>query len=183
MDRIHSINSRSSESTRYKILTELIEMEFIGARPLLLDALINDTSPLIRHEAAFGLGKLGKKPDIEILIEAMLKDPHEMVRHEAAITLAEIGGEECIPALKQASLDNSAPVASSARFAIQNIYFKDCKIGCNFSIAKLWLPFEYVGQVICHIRTDQQGLFTLGCNGDSGCGRHASLAHATLSCI
>ena len=124
MERIRLIYVRGSESTKYKILTELIDIEFTGTRPLLLEVLMNDESPLLRHEAAFGLGIFKKESDREALIEAMLHDSHEMVRHEAAIALAEIGDEECLPALKKASQDESVAVSSSARYAIQNIYLE-----------------------------------------------------------
>lgn len=124
MERIRLIYIRGSESTKYKILTDLIDIEFTGARPLLLEVLMNDESPLLRHEAAFGLGIFRKVSDQEALIKSMLHDPHEMVRHEAAIALAEIGGEECLPALEKASQDESIAVASSARYAVQNINFK-----------------------------------------------------------
>lgn len=124
MERIRLIYMRGSESTKYKLLTELIEMEFVGARPLIIEVLESDYSPLLRHEAAFGLGIMGEQPDHEILIKAMLNDPHEMVRHEAAIALAEIGGEESLRALEEVTKDTSDAVAASARFALQNIYLK-----------------------------------------------------------
>lgn len=134
MELVRHVYLRGSESTKYKILTELIEMEFAGGRPLLLEVLINDESPLLRHEAAFGLGIFKNASDQEALIEVMLHDPHEMVRHEAAIALAEVGGEECLPALKKASKDKSNAVASSARYAIQNIYLE---IHCGSEMANV----------------------------------------------
>lgn len=113
--------SRGNDETRYKIVTELIEMEYAGARSLLVKALRDDPSPLIRHEAAFGLGILRHPGNVASLVEALLCDRNLMVRHEAAIALAELGDEGCIAALDEATRDPAPEVALSAKYAIQNV--------------------------------------------------------------
>lgn len=119
MAHLVSIFQYSSDATRYKIVSELIDLEYTGARPLLLDTLKNDKNPLIRHEAAFGLGILGNSSDCEALIDAMLNDSDPMVRHEAAIALAAIGGKESLLGLKTALQDSMSAVSASASYAIQ----------------------------------------------------------------
>ena len=54
LDRLKDIYKVSNEATRYKIISELIDMEFKEAISLFLDVLKNDPSGLVRHEAAFG---------------------------------------------------------------------------------------------------------------------------------
>ena len=121
MARIRSIYETADEECRYKIVTDLTAMKFSGVVPFLVDALCNDESALVRHEAAFGIGTLGSRRNCGPLIEALKNDESEMVRHEAAIALAEIGGVNSIPDLELATIDHDPAVASSARFAIQSI--------------------------------------------------------------
>ena len=121
MGRVRSIFNSAGELVRYKIVTDLTAMKFAGVVPFLTDVLRNDEIPLIRHEAAFGIGTLGSAKDSAPLIDALKYDRSNMVRHEAAIALAEIGGKDAIPVLEAATTDNDPNVASSARFAIQSI--------------------------------------------------------------
>lgn len=119
--RLEKIYERAGEVTRYKILTEMIDMECKEGIPLYLNILEKDKSALVRHEAAFGIGIIGNKSHCDALINSLVKDRSPMVRHEAAIALAEIGGEEHLKILLEATKDKSLEVSSSARFAIQNI--------------------------------------------------------------
>ena len=121
MSRLERIYRHGNEEVRYKILTELIELEYSGARSLLIEALRNDKSPLLRHEAAFGLGVLSNKSNVGVLRDAMLNDDNLMVRHEAAIALAEVGDETILAAIEQAAQDERPEVAASARYAADNI--------------------------------------------------------------
>ena len=121
MGRVRSIFNTANEEVRYKIVTDLTAMKFAGVVPFLTDVLRNDESPLIRHEAAFGIGTLGSARDSASLIDALKYDTSNMVRHEAAIALAEIGGKGAIPVLEVVTADSDPSIASSARFAIQSI--------------------------------------------------------------
>ena len=125
MAKLEEIYHRGSEEVRYKVLTNLIDIEYVGARALLRDALLSDRSALVRHEAAFGLGIIGKgTPDANTLVHAMLSDENFMVRHEAAIALSSVGGDNALGVLLRAAKDESPEVAGSARFAIQCICLK-----------------------------------------------------------
>jgi len=126
--RLEDIYKVSIEPTRYKIISELVDMEFKEAIPLLLDGLKNDPSGLVRHEAAFGIGIMGNKSHCEALIEVMLNDKNPMVRHEAAIALAELGSQEHIEILTKVCEDAHEDVIASAHFAIQNILIKKSPI-------------------------------------------------------
>ena len=121
MGRVRFIFNTANEEVRYKIVTDLTAMKFAGVVPFLIGVLHNDKSPLIRHEAAFGIGKLGSVRDSAPLIEALKNDRSNIVRHEAAIALAEIGSRDAILALEAATMDSDPTVAFSARFAVQSI--------------------------------------------------------------
>ena len=121
MGAVRSTFNSADELVRYKIVTDLTAMKFRGVVPFLTDVLRNDESPLIRHEAAFGIGTLGSARGSAPLIDALKYDRSNFVRHEAAIALAEIGSEDAIPVLEAATTDSDPAVASSARFAIQSI--------------------------------------------------------------
>ena len=121
MDRLKAIYDSATEIVRYKIVTDLPEMKSVSLVPFLVEVLRNDESVMIRHEAAFGIGALGRENDSAPLIESLENDSSNIVRHECAIALAEVGDIEAIPALEGASKDSDPNVASSARFAIQSI--------------------------------------------------------------
>ena len=125
MDHLVSVYQGAEEATRYKVVTDLIDLEFSGSRSFLASVLRNDESALVRHEAAFGLGVLGKPTDRVHLEYAALRDNDDMIRHEAVIALGAIGGVENIPALEIALKSESPTVASSARFSIQSIELRD----------------------------------------------------------
>lgn len=124
MDRIESFYREGSEEVRYEVLTRLVDMEYVGVRALLRQALQSDSSALVRHEAAFGLGIMGQPSDASLLAGIMLNDDNLMVRHEAAVALAEVGNESILGELESASRDKSPEVSASARFAIQSIYLR-----------------------------------------------------------
>lgn len=121
MEQIGFIFRGANNVVRYKIVTDLTELNYIGAAPFLIETLENDPIPLIRHEAAFGIGVLGKTRYAKPLARALLKDESAMVRHEAAVALAEIGSIDEVAVLQAATTDNDKAVALSAEFAIQSI--------------------------------------------------------------
>ena len=121
MDRLKAIYNAATEVIRYKIVTDLTEMKSATPVPFLIEVLCNDENAMIRHEAAFGIGTLGRENASGQLIDLLKHDPSNIVRHEVAIALAEIGGLDAIPALEEASKDNDSNVALSAQFAIQSI--------------------------------------------------------------
>ena len=122
--QLESIYHSTSDEVRYQIITQVIDLEYIGARRLLVHTLRNDANALLRHEAAFGLGVLGTPEHVEVLCEVLLKDPNPMVRHEAAIAIAEIGDLSALEPLQLAAEDKCPEVAASARYAIQKILLK-----------------------------------------------------------
>ena len=121
MERIGFIYRRADDVARYKIVTDLTELNYSRVVPFLIDVLENDPIPLVRHEAAFGIGVLGNARDAKTLARVLLSDESPTVRHESAIALAEIGGQGEIPALETAATDEDEGVALSAKFAIQSI--------------------------------------------------------------
>ncbi len=121
MENIDSIYRGADEIVRYKIVTDLTELNYASVVPFLIDVLENDPIPLIRHEAVFGIGVLGSTRHARPLARAIMSDESAMVRHEAAVALAEIGGLSELPALETAANNGDQAVALSAKFAIQSI--------------------------------------------------------------
>ena len=115
----------AADEVRYQALTELIGLEYVGARDLLVRAMRDDSNALNRHEAAFGLGVIGNRSHIGVLCTSMLTDSNPMVRHEAAIALGEIGDLSAIEPLIEATGDDSTEVAASAKYAMQKILLKE----------------------------------------------------------
>lgn len=121
MECVVSVYNGGDDVVRYKIVTDLSELSCPGVVAFLINVLESDPIPLLRHEAAYGIGALGNSRDAKPLARALLKDDSEMVRHEAAVALDEIGGMAELPALETASNEDDEAVALSAKFAIQSI--------------------------------------------------------------
>ncbi len=95
-----------------------------------------DENDLVRHEAAFSLGKMCLSSGISPLVDATLNDPSMFVRHEAAIALGVIGSKEAKNALEKVLNDPEKSVVESAVVALSNIQFME-KLSKNKKFAKL----------------------------------------------
>lgn len=110
------------ETNRFKITNALASSESNDlARRLIANILYYDSSPLVRHEAAFALGWIGDKTTEEILVHALLGDQSFLVRHEAAMALGELGFKSSLEALRKGLRDKTGEVAVSCKVAIQRI--------------------------------------------------------------
>jgi len=93
----------------------------------LLWVLANDRDPMVRHEAAAQLLKLGegradlvspmKSRIVEALTKAILQDPYMMARHESLEALAYIADEKSSAFLNETLRSQNIDVRASARFA------------------------------------------------------------------
>ena len=113
-----------AESTRYDIVNNLVEIANDLARQLLMNVLLDDPSPLVRHEAAFALGWVGNQTCAPVLRRALANDKSLLVRHEAAMALAEFGEKADIESLEKGLKDRSKEVAISCQVALQRIQQK-----------------------------------------------------------
>jgi len=84
----------------------------------LCEALLNDGSDVVRHEAAFLLGE--QKSGLHNLIEAA-GDRSILVRHEVALALANFPASEVLNQLLLMHEDAAKEVRSSADYAIQQL--------------------------------------------------------------
>lgn len=101
-------------------------LEHIGSEemvPPLCNVLVQDPSPLTRHEAAFTIGQLGYRSGVPALVDAMLHDESPIVRHESAVALSSIGDESVIPQLKKAIEDKDEDVSNSALIASEYLSY------------------------------------------------------------
>jgi HEAT repeat protein len=121
LSELYSLYDDSDVTTQYKIITGLVEARIADSRQLLLRALVESPSALVRHEAAFGLGVFQDKTDAEPLAAAMLRDLDSMVRHEAAVALASLRDPSTMGALSAALQDPETAVVESAAYAISEI--------------------------------------------------------------
>jgi len=80
-----------------------------------------DECPVVRHEAAFCLGRLGGAKATRALTKAMLHDPDPLVRHEAAEALGDMANEKTRQALSQAESDQCEVVRRTAVLALQEL--------------------------------------------------------------
>ena len=88
---------------------------------LLINVLRSDPEPLVRHEVAFVLGRVGGQKQVMAVRAALERDPSFLVRHEAAMALAEIGGPAEVPLLRKKLSDRSREVAISCYVALVHL--------------------------------------------------------------
>ena len=97
-----------------------------AALPVLLEALADKESVLLRHEVAYVLGQMGDLDSIPHLT-TLLCDLHEdaMTRHEAAEALGAIGDASSLAVLRQFEFDENTAVAETCYLAIRLIEKKN----------------------------------------------------------
>ena len=91
------------------------------SRQLLTGVLVADSSPLVRHEAAFALGCIGDEHCLPVLRQALMTDQSPIVRHEAAMAVSETGSESDIGILSAGLNDSSRDVVVSCQVAMGKI--------------------------------------------------------------
>jgi deoxyhypusine monooxygenase len=117
------LDSRPSIVLRIHAVCMLADMRNEAAIPLLASALLNDASPLVRHEAAFAMGQLEFKSAVPSLIQAMESDSSVLVRHESAVALGSIGDERARAGLVARLEDRDEDVRLSAECALADLDF------------------------------------------------------------
>lgn len=91
---------------------------------ILVLALNKDPSAIVRHEAAFSLGRLHRTvqpltcPSVEALCQAALNDRSNVVRHEAAEVLGSISGFAVQRTLEILLNDPDEDVVETARISL-----------------------------------------------------------------
>jgi len=124
LNQLKKIYQNSDTVIRLRIIAEIIGINYKPSYELLKTALKSDSSPLVRHEAAFAIGIANDLSLQDDLIEATKNDPDPVVRHESAIALTTIAGEASLPTLIEATKDPEEIVYNSAKYAIQTILTK-----------------------------------------------------------
>ena len=124
LDYLNGFYANPKTSVRFKIVYEVSRFACPESVALLTRALIEDESPLVRHEAASGLGEIGDLTVIPILVNFGLRDSSPIVRHEAAMALDSIGDETVLLDLRRCLSDEDPIVVASCEVAISSILFR-----------------------------------------------------------
>ena len=121
------LNGRVSMFERFRAIFALRSLQNDQAAIALGDAMLTDTSALLRHECAYVLGQMQREASIPQLLRAALADPNPMVRHEACEALGAIGTDEVIPILEKIGrTDKALEVRQSCEVALAHIaYLRD----------------------------------------------------------
>ena len=114
---------------RMDLVGELGNLNVHLSRPIVENILVwvlnKDPNAIVRHEAAFVLGRLhrGSKPlsitSVGVLCETALHDPSGVVRHEAAESLGCIPDPRVRKVLEQLLFDISEDVVETARIGLE----------------------------------------------------------------
>ena len=91
--------------------------------PVLKKFLMEDSSEVIRHEAAFLLGASKNKKAPKILINAIVNDKSNLVRHEAIEALGDIGfkDKQVLSLLSALVRDKERFIVDTAKIALKTL--------------------------------------------------------------
>jgi len=120
---IRTALTHEDSGIRIKALHLLSIWHTTDARDAIASALLSDSCPIVRHEAAFFLTSFRDAAAMNSLAIAARTDAEELVRHEAAEALGELGLPDVGQLLGETSTDASALVRTTARIAAQNCAF------------------------------------------------------------
>lgn len=123
-NRLLTLYENGIEAVRFKIINEILDLNYGDCTSLLLQALRQDPSPLVRHEAAFGLEQKVSDTSAQVLIGIGMNDPSSLVRHEAAMALAGSAYGEALPVLQKGLHDPNPEVVASCQIAIASIKYE-----------------------------------------------------------
>jgi len=85
------MTSAKTSALRRKEVLHLGNKKSLKSFKLLCEVLKKDSSPVIRHEAAFILGSTRNKRAAPVLISSILNDKSDLVRHECIEALGDLG--------------------------------------------------------------------------------------------
>ena len=119
LDGLFTLYHTGAEAVRFRIINQLFDYGDFAS--LAFEAIGNDPSTLVRHEAAFALGQLDSTVASRILTEIGLNDPSYLVRHEAAMGLVDSSYEPALAALEARLEDENIEVAASCQVALAAI--------------------------------------------------------------
>ncbi len=92
---------------------------------IISDILKKDSSPVIRHEAAFILGTVKTSQSLSILMEVAISDPSDLVRHEAIEAIGDLGirDDRVLTLLKRLVKDKNPFIKDTAKIALKTLKF------------------------------------------------------------
>ena len=86
--------------------------------------LLNDPSPVVRHEAAYIFGEIEDRSCSELLIHAIQNDNNRFVVHEALLALSNKGEETTLGIIKTNINNSDQDVADTARISLERLEMK-----------------------------------------------------------
>lgn len=127
----------SEEKIKYVFNT--LNTNSIKYRSNVASLLMNDPSPVVRHEAAYIFGEIEDKSCSEFLINAIQNDNNRFVVHEALLSLSN-RGEETTKIIIESQINNSdQDVADTAQISLQRLEMKLNNKKITFDVAKQYL--------------------------------------------
>jgi HEAT repeat protein len=118
-DAAQQIARKGTDLRRRKALAVLYYLGDEVSALTLLEALLEDPSEIVRHEAAYYLGALRFAPAIPKMIRTLQNERSDIVRHELAEALGDMGAKEALPVLR--TLVGESMVGQTAAIAIAQL--------------------------------------------------------------
>ena len=126
-----SLRRTSSDAVRMRCLEQLADMQAIpdqqAVEELLVRTLQEDPNAVVRHEAAFVLGRIhGLQKDsiseevLSALCESARTDPSIIVRHEATEVLGKLNDARILAVLRELAEDGNPDVSATAKIGLEH---------------------------------------------------------------
>jgi len=112
------LNKNKSLADRFEAVVKLGDIGDRASINVLVEAMLHDPSPVIRHECAFYLGNYTNRNTAPYLALAIENDSSTFVRHEALLALAEVGNDFYIPLIEKYLRSDDLEVRETAEIAL-----------------------------------------------------------------
>lgn len=133
---VRSVWNSLSAATRMDALEEIANRGEIdlpdSLERFVVDVLVNDSNSIVRHEAAFAVGRLMSQGLIRgkaaksALMRAAVHDSSNVVRHEATEALWCFKGPDVTELLEKLSQDDDTAVSETARISLSRAGILEC---------------------------------------------------------
>lgn len=115
------LNLSEHPEHRIQASFSLLEDNSESSIDILLQALEQETNPIVKHEIIFCLGEVASNRVVPSLITHMLRDDNVFVKHEAALALATLGEKDAADAIQKLMDHYNPDVVESAEIALDRL--------------------------------------------------------------
>lgn len=126
MDKFANIlqSYENSAEKRIQSVFQILKEKPPNAVEILIQSLLNDPNPIVRHECAYCLGGLNSEKAAEALIKSIKSDDNKFVIHEASLAVSNLGYNQS-KIIPEGLLDHiDEDIIDTAQISLQRLELK-----------------------------------------------------------